>query len=345
MVLQILRFCCAWTRSTIICLCLVCSFSFAVVAQQIDYAVPSDFSDAIPANEYGQLVDESVRLIRQRFTVTSVQGGTVFLKDSAGVGSGMRINLDNVVLKWIALADQADRLLMVQGHFDNLFSSLTEQAETNADDFASVRDKLALRIYPVGSLPRLGGAGNLVCREDLEGTQTVLVLDLEGAFVPVRREQFRKWKTTEAYAFEAAQQGVNKQDVQVVKADAPTPSGPVALYLLGNEDYAASYVLDLQRNKPELVGEWGSVIAVPNKGIADIHPIRKEKAIDFVLFIQTLLPVVEKFHAEHPQPISMEFFWYYKGRFKKIDVRRDATGTVIVTTPIGLADLMAAETR
>jgi hypothetical protein len=110
---------------------------------------------------------------------------------------------------------------------------------------------------------------------------------------------------------------------------------------LGNEDYAASFVLDLANNSPEFVGSLGSVIAIPNKGLVNICAISKEKPLDFVNFIQFFKKPVEKFYAQHQQSISKDFFWYYKGKFTKINVLEDNNGNVNVISPMGLTALMS----
>lgn len=101
--------------------------------------------------------------------------------------------------------------------------------------------------------------------------------------------------------------------------------------------------LDLMANLPETVGEWGSIVIVPNKGLVNICMITKKKPMDFVLFIQQTKQVMEKFYAQHQQPISDQFFWYYKGKFTKVQVSTDNKGNVNVFSPMGLAELMTKE--
>jgi hypothetical protein len=93
-------------------------------------------------------------------------------------------------------------------------------------------------------------------------------------------------------------------------------------------------------NSPELVGEWGSVVAIPNKGLVNICKVSKDKPVDFVKFIQQTKPIVEKSYNEHPQPISNQYFWYYKGLFTKIKTMTDKNGAINVFSPVGLTELM-----
>ncbi|MEK6155696.1 hypothetical protein WIW50_20740, partial [Flavobacteriaceae bacterium 3-367] len=86
-------------------------------------------------------------------------------------------------------------------------------------------------------------------------------------------------------------------------------------------------------------GEWGSVVAIPNKGIVNICKVSKDEPLDFILFIQKFKPVVEQFYNQHPQPISANFYWYYNGQFTRINVI-DSNGEINVISPMGLTELM-----
>jgi hypothetical protein len=82
---------------------------------------------------------------------------------------------------------------------------------------------------------------------------------------------------------------------------------------------------------------------MPNKGLVNICKISKDKPVDFVKFIQRTKPLIEKSYQEHEQPISDQFFWYYKGQFTKIDVLTEANGNINVISPSGLTALMIAK--
>ncbi|HEV8512475.1 MAG TPA: hypothetical protein VGQ59_04335, partial [Cyclobacteriaceae bacterium] len=165
-------------------------------------------------------------------------------------------------------------------------------------------------------------------------------LDLPGAFTPVQRKIFELWKLETAAVFKVAQANINKQQVEKVTQSFDVDGVKIEMSFLGSEDYAASYALDLIENSPELVGEWGSVVAMPNKGLVNICKISKDKPVDFVKFIQKTKLLIEKSYHEHEQPISDQFFWYYKGSFTKINVSTNANGSINVISPFGLTELM-----
>jgi hypothetical protein len=166
------------------------------------------------------------------------------------------------------------------------------------------------------------------------------MLDLPGAFTPVQREVFALWKLDTTAVFKTAQHNINHQQVEKVTQSFDLNGTKVEVSFLGNEDYAASYALDLAGNSPELVGEWGTVVAMPNKGLVNICKISKDKPVEFVKFIERVKPLIERSYQEHEQPISDQFFWYYKGQFTRINVLTKEDGNINVISPAGLTALM-----
>ena len=214
------------------------------------------------------------------------------------------------------------------------------QKDINPENFETVKKYLGLRIYPVDFVNQRGGTSSLIVKTDLEDTYTLLMLDLPGAFTPVQKEMFSLWKKDTAEVFKLAQENVNKKQIEKVTQEFDIGGIKIEISFLGNEDYAASYALDLLNNSPDLVGEWGSVVSIPNKGLVDICKISEAKPLDFVKFIQRIKPMVEKSYQEHEQPISDQFFWYYKGKFTKMRVLEEPNGNINVISPYGLSELM-----
>ena len=250
------------------------------------------------------------------------------------------LNLHNLILKCVAVKDRSKWKQVIQGHFDNLFSSLDEQKKIDPENYETVKTYLSLRIYNAQAVNQRGGIEQLVARRDLDGTFTLLMLDLPGAFTAVQKSVFALWKKDNAEVFKVAQANINKQTVEKVTQQVDIDGSKIEISFLGNEDYAASYALDMLHNSPELVGEWGSIVAIPNKGLVDICKISKAKPLDFVKFIQRTKALVEKSFREHPQPISDDYFWYYKGTFTKVTVLTQPNGSINVISPFGLTELM-----
>jgi hypothetical protein len=309
-------------------------FSFS---QTIEYTVPAGYENKIGRDDYKKIVDRSVADISKRYAINNVKEGTIYLEKN---GELQAFNLDNLIDECLAIKDRSQWNLAIDGHFKNIFSAIDEQKKIDPKNFKSIKKYLTIRIYPKEYVEQRGGTNSLVARTDLEGTYSVLMFDLPGAFSPVDIQSFSEWKQDTADVFIMAQDNINKQEVSKNSSQFDIDGVKVEITFLENEAYAASYILDLQKNSPGLVGEWGSAIAVPTSQIAMVCKISKDKPVDFVKFIQRTKPIVEKHYGQDQQPISDQFFWYYKGRFTKINIATDDKGNIKVFSPFGLTELM-----
>lgn len=309
-------------------------------AQKSDYTIPEGYETIISKEDYKKLVDISVATISKKYKIENVKAGTVTLK----AGQDMQaFNLHNLINKCVALTEKTEWELCIQQHFANLFAGILAEKNIDQRNFNTIKAYLGLRIYPVSFVEQRGGTGNLVAKSDLEGTYTLLMLDLPGAFTPVQKATFEQWKQPIEEVFKAAKANVNKQEMEKMSQKIRVDNSDVEVHFLENETYAASYALDLEHNSPELVGEWGSVVAIPNRGVVDVCKIEKNKPFDFVKLIQALKPVVTQFYEEHEQPVSSDFYWYYKGKFTLIHLTTDEEGHINVISPTGLTALMTAK--
>ena len=202
---------------------------------------------------------------------------------------------------------------------------------------------MSIRIYPKETVLQRGGIETMVLKTDLENTYTLLMLDLPGAFTNVDRKMFDLWKKDTLEVFKIAQANINKQTVEKVTQKFNIDGNEIEVSFIGDENYAASYALDLSNNSPELVGEWGSIVAIPNKGLVNICKISKDKPLDFIKFIQRTKPMIEKSFLEHLQSISNDYFWYYKGKFTRVNIQTDTKGQINVIAPFGLTELMTSK--
>jgi hypothetical protein len=320
---------------------LVCAFALEARAQQVSYTVPKDYRQLISKPDYHLLVDSAVAAVARRYPVAAVHDGTIELR--AGQPGVTAFNLHNLLTKCAAEPDKAQWPGLIRHHFTSLFSSFDEQRKIDPRSFESVRPYLSLRVYPEASLAQRGGAANLLTRTDLEGTATVLMLDLPGAFTAVPKTMFAEWHQAPAAVFALAQANVNQHAVARTTKELEAGPSKLTVSFLAEENYAASYALDLAANAPELVGEWGSVVAIPNKGLASICQISRAHPVDFVQYIQGTRTIIERFYQQHEQPVSPAFYWYYQGRFTRIIVTTNPDGSANVIAPLGLSALMTAK--
>lgn len=322
---------------TITLLIFLITFQITSFGQKVNYSIPDGYEKNISKNDYKKLVDIAVSVISKRYTIDFIKDGAVQLKSGQDMQT---FNLHNLIGKCVMVKDKAQWQKVAQEHFEKIFSSIDEQKKIDPENYETIKKYLSIRIYPKETVIQRGGTVRLVAKTDLEGTYSLLMLDLPNAFTTVQKELFELWKKDTSEVFNIAQQNVNNQQIEKVTENFDIDGSNVEIIFLGNEDYAASYALDLINNSPTLVGEWGSVIAIPNKGLVNICKISKDKPLDFVKFIQRMKPLIEKSYTEHPQQISDQYFWYYKGVFTRINVLTDSSGNINVISPFGLTELM-----
>ncbi|GAA4332830.1 hypothetical protein GCM10023149_39320 [Mucilaginibacter gynuensis] len=306
-------------------------------AQTITYNLPDGFKNTVNTAEYKTIVDTAITEIAKRYKIDNVKNGTITLAS----GQGMQVfNLDNLILKCSKEADHSKWPAIIKAHFNAIFSSIEAQKGIDAFNYDKIKPYLSVRIYNDATIAQRGGTETLVARTDLAGTKSLLMLDLPDAFTPVSKKQFEAWQKHTDDVFTDALANVANKQMASASPTIDIDGAKIEFTFLENEDYAASYALNLAINKPALVGEWGSVVAIPNKGLISICKISKAKPVDFVKFIQRMLPLINKSYSESTAPVSNQFFWYYQGKFTVVPVTVDDKNNVHVATPPGLSALM-----
>jgi len=314
-------------------------FTFSVSAQKIGYSMPDNFRKDISKKDYRKLVDLAVPVIAKRYTVLEVSNGTILIAKNEDHMSAF--NLDNLVFKCLAVNDRSQWHTVIEEHFNTIFSSIDVQKKIRPKELESIKNYLSFRIYPREMLEQQGSE-HLVLRIDLEGTITVLMMDLPGAFSTVMKEHFEAWNISADSAFNIAQANINTHPVEQLTEFFTFEGVKVEVTILAEENYAASVLPDLKSNYPQLVGEWGSVIAVPHKAFVELCKVNRDRPFDFVKFIQGTKSVVDQEYMKHPQRISNRFYWYYNGIFHPITVT-DNNGSVNIVAPMGLSELMMSD--
>jgi len=309
--------------------------SLNLSAQKINYLFPEGYNNEISKKDYKYLVNESVKAVSKNYKIISIKSGVIELDKGQDYSI---VNLHNLILK-CAQIEKDNWSELINSHFESMYESMEKQKQLDPTKFETLVDYFSIRIYPENYVTQNGGTDKLIVKKHLDGTFSLLVLDLPSSFVSVQKQMFDLWNKTIDEIFDIAQKNVNKQEFTKGTESIDINGEKIEVNFLENEDYGASLALDLKNNAPEFVGEWGSVLAIPNKEIVAICKITKDKSVNFVLFIEQIRPFVEKFFNEHPQQISTDFYWYYEGQFTKINIIEN-NGEFNVISPIGLTELM-----
>src|SRR6218665_346217 len=223
-------------------------FSLGSLAQEINYEVPDDYKSDISKEDYKKIVDLSVPIVAKKYAIDNVKDGTITLKKGQDISA---LNLDNLILRCVQIKNKSTWDKVVQEHFKNLFADIDTQRKINPKNFESVKQYLSVRIYPTETIDNNGGSSLFVWKHDLEGTYTLLMLDLPNSFIPVEKSIADLWGKDEKELFRMALANINKQPMNKQTRAIPFEGNKIEVSFIENENYAASYVLDLWNNTPE----------------------------------------------------------------------------------------------
>lgn len=306
--------------------------------QIINYSIPNGFEKSIDQKEYKLISDMSLSEVSKQYKIDSLKNGTIILSRGQGM---LAFNLDNLILKCADETDHSRWPTIVQDHFKALLNSIQANNNLLAAEYEKIKSNLGIRIYPDATIEKRGGKANFIYRTDLEGTTSILMLDLPGGFKPILKKDFDLWGKTTDDVFAQALLNVDKQPMQKAVKTFDVEKFNIEFDFIENEDYAATYALDLSKNSPEMVGTWGSVVVIPNKGLVSVCKISKDRPLDFVKYIQKIKPLTDQSFEQHQNPVSKDFFWYYNGKFTYIPVNTDNKGNINIIAPVQLSTLIA----
>ncbi|MEO0895210.1 MAG: hypothetical protein AAFY71_02240 [Bacteroidota bacterium] len=308
------------------------------LGQKIDYAIPAIAEGKISLEDYKTILDSSLAIIQTEYDVKKVKEGSISLKKGKELST---INLDNLLLK-CTQEDKEDWQAIIRDHFQRPLRSSSERALVNYTYFDEVAPFLSIRVYEEIYFQQFPQKDNIIYRKDLEGTVSMLMLDLPSVFTTVDKSQTENWNKTDAELFARAEENLGKIPVVKTHYKIPFEGDSLSLYAIEEENYASSYALDLKHNSKEFIGEFGSVVAIPTRGTALIFKINRGDMVSYQNFITQYSKLVKDLYYDQPHPVSPYFFWYHEGRFTKIKVD-SKDGLITVNPPEDLLDLASME--
>ena len=270
------------------------------------------------------------RLVRDHFRRQNkrcqIQDGVVVVPEEAD--SAEKYGLSNLAQHCgHAPRDQWESI--IEGHFHVLDKGRTElsELENKAKDFSQVSHMLAVRIWPREYADQIG-LSNLVCREDLEGTVTTLVLDLPSSIRNVQPDEAKSWDKNYHDLFDLGLENVWK-NCQPERREETIPPGVRVMFLTSDNFFVASHALLLERH-PQLIGRYGSLVAIPHRHILICHPIENANVVEAVNHLIFFAHGMEK---EGPGSISPFLYWYRDGQFRTLPYVLNPDKKAIEFTP------------
>ena len=196
-------------------------------------------------------------------------------------------------------------------HFDiALDPSNSRGADELAKDWSLARGAVKIRLYREDHLPSVP----LVTWHVAEGLVAVLTFDLPDSVISVRKPDRDTWDVSDEELYETALDNVRREGLLVANKIPVGDSASVYVLEGGSTFFAASHALFLEDylmneslvNPAGFQGEFGAVIAIPQRHVVIYHPIDDLRV---VTAIQSMLVTAANMFADGPGSISADLYW------------------------------------
>jgi len=295
------------------------------------YLVPEVFTHLISQQDYEQLINISVQYFNGKHMLIHAIENGIIKASLEKKGEEVQFGLDNLVRKVIR-AEKEQWATIINDHYSKL-----QQDHKSAYTYLLKDIEYASRFLKVlvkdRNFIRADFMDKLVHRIDFPETCTMLILDFEEQFRFLMWDEIQEWETPVKELFTIALQNIAREKVSVVNGH--FNEHPVFLFLDAN--FAACFVLDLETNAPNVVGNFGALVTIPTKGAAMAHPINN---YGVMAVAAAIAPMVMHYYHENEGNITTNFYWYYQNRFEMFPLHSDEDGQAMLRMPEKLEKMM-----
>lgn len=256
------------------------------------------------------------------------RGETITWSPDFGIAvgpSGAQMGMGNL-MQMCAKAEPATWGTVISEHFGKLEAALANANPDQPPAWEMIKNQLTIRLMPAEAIPAKI-RGESVWRTDLEGVISMLAIDYPDTVMTVNRTSAVEWGMPDEELFKIALQNLatNFALSEPIKTD--LKNGPLYIFS-ADHFFAASHVL-LLPGKPELVGPYGTMIAIPTRHTLIVCPVQ---SFDIVHDIANLLNVAYKAEQDGPGSITNQLYFYRNGEFSRV-VSETSGGQVKLTPP------------
>ena len=290
---------------------------------------PKFYQGLVSQQEYEQILDYAITAVQKIGEIDTIADGTIKLKNIGEEHRETQFHLDNLV-RICKSSHPNEWKSIVNDHFSKFDSNPAKEKYIQKDfDFAAPMIKVLVRLFE-----DFQALEEFVYRVDFPGTHTFLILDYDNKFHFIRKDQTQEWEKTTPELFEIALDNIAQEEIIINEG---TWDDTYEMFSFFSGDFSASFMVDLQRNAHFAIGKYGSVVAIPTKGSALVHPINGTTALNF---ISSFYKAQQNFFNEDAVPITDKFFWYYRGKYELFPEKVNNNGSVTISNPIGLLELL-----
>ena len=203
---------------------------------------------------------------------------------------------------------------IIHAHFDNLRRGQAEAAEITERiaDFDRIKPNLAVRIYPQDMFDEQA-LPDMIYRQDLEGTLTVLVFDLPSTIRTVARSMISTWAKSDDDLFQIGIENL-RQDMEFDHEKVMMSDELHLNAYIGESYYVAAYSLMVEQIEKGL-GRYGALVGIPHRHMLLTFPIHD---IQVLQAINGFLMALPKLYQEGPGSITPNLYWYNQGGYLQL---------------------------
>jgi hypothetical protein len=290
--------------------------------------LPEDYSDLIDAKEYGIFLNKCLAKLKGLGykVLSSEDGDIVYETENREEG---HFYLDNLLRKYLQVED-IDKDTEILLHFTKL-KDQSKAYNYLFKDFEYAKQFLKVLLKADDVLPN---NEELVYQTHFPKLLTFLVLDFEEQFHYVGKTEADQWEVDVKELFEIALNNVRQEEIDIKQLSFDDKYGVFAMF---SGDFSASYSLLIEQELEFALGKFGSLVALPTKGSAFLYPIDTDDVLDVIV---TIYPTIEQFFNEDPGNITLDFYWFYQGKFEIFEKTPNEDGSVTIQNPDKLNELL-----
>jgi hypothetical protein len=301
---------------------------FDIFKKQKKFDLPEMYNGIISKDEHNIIMEICIKYHNDNeLIISKIDEGEIVTDID---GNEQHSYLDNLV-RVLASNDKTIWNELIYEHFDKLKPNPSALNYLYKDfEYASQ----FLRVLLKEDTFNLGDkVENFVNRIDFPKTNTFLILEFEGQFYFVRKDEIIEWDKTENDLFECAIQNLPEDEIEVKEYEF---GEKFTVFIFFSGDYSASLMLDLKNRADYTIGKFGTLIAIPTKGTAYAHPIDTSNILEL---IEILDPTIEKFYNEDPGNVTTNFYWYYDDKIQIFPTEQSENG-ILISLPKDLINLI-----
>ncbi|MGL1886212.1 MAG: hypothetical protein OCD76_06830 [Reichenbachiella sp.] len=302
---------------------------FSLFKKSSKYEIPEDYKSFVSQKDFDKIIELSLHHLKNLdFDVKSIDGGQITINQETE-DDDRHFFLDNLVRR-IAQLEQAEWSEEILSHYSKLQDHSAAYKFLFKDfEHASKYLKVLIKADDL-----LSNAEEYVSQTNFPETLTFLVLDFEEQFHYVRKDEILEWEISTDELFRTALDNISNEEIDIKEY---LYEDQFQVFALFSGDFASAYSIELDRNVSFATSELGTLLAIPTKGTAFLHPISSDNIIDLITI---LYPTVEEFFNEDTGNINTNFYWFYKGSFFSFPKKTNDDGTLTISLPNKLSNLL-----